>query len=188
MPSLSQQQGTDELVNAQLLQASIQQKIDALERDFGLAVLRTPGTLDQSSALHQTIFTIRWRPADLLQLGPHKLVEMESIITAMQVHVLWTENFWRMRNEMLGRAVAAAMIELRGSVSADTVKAKEIQLLKGNPELRQLHNAWTEAHALDHMLRGMGAAFVQLEDGLKRTIDLARLDYMHARKQGQYQT
>jgi len=176
----------DELAVSIAFRQSLDQKVAALEKELGINVLKNPQMCDANNALQVAIYNVRWRPADLLQMGPHKLVEIESMFTAMQMHVLWLENYWRMRNEMVGRAVSAAMMELRGGVSGETVKAKEIQLLRSSPKLREMHNLWLEAHAFDHMLRGMGASFTQLEDGMKRMIDLAKLDYVHARGQARF--
>ena len=187
-PGPPQIQGPTEEPDVAAVQAQqrmVEQAVAHARAELGIDVLSDPAAADTNNQLHQIIALMRWNPAQLGQVGPHRLNEFEAVLSAHQVYVQAMENDWKAKHGLYGHLLAGIKQSRIGSVEARTVKEKEHLIVTGDPDVKRLHDQFLLAQAMAAVLDGMGERFSQLENGLKRTINLVEFDYTHSAHQRQ---
>lgn len=155
------------------LSASINSAINKISYDCGERLLEDRNLYDSTNKLHEAIWMMRWNSDGMVQMAPGQLCSYELVLTAHQVYVQAQENYWSQKYNFMGKEKDRLFREARGSVDAKTEKDKENLLIRTSPNHRNIFAEFRMAEAMHHYLKDFGARFAQLQNGLKRTIDLA---------------
>lgn len=166
----------DELSILQLQKQAVKAHIIKLYEELGVNVMHNPEARKPGNLLHDVVYYMRWQPYVLSTMGAHRLAEYEVVLAAHQVYVASLENRADAHYSMLSREVSRVIRSRMGDVGATKVKEKEDEVLRQFPEIRKLHGEFQMAQAVHEALKGFGDRFAQLEDGIKRMIDLARME------------
>jgi len=158
----------------------IENQMNMVIAELSMGVLDNPKLLDNRSNLSQILHTMRWEPQVVSSMTPQKLIEWEVVLSAVQVHVMAMEGKWRARHAFLSRE-ASRVIRIREAdlqnAKGSTVKDRENEVLTQFPDVREFWQQFQMAQAMDHFMRGAAERFAQLENGIKRAIELAKFDY-----------
>jgi hypothetical protein len=169
--------GEDVLSSIQQIAQWIDQKVQEVRLNTGIAILSNSKAAIPNSYVHEAIRRVSWEANNLPNLGPHELLNMEAAITAHQVYVQGEENYWTAQYNFLGRELERAMIAMRDNFTGGTKAEMENKLIANHPGIRDLRNKYLLAQALCTVLDKMGERFAQMEDGLKRTISFVVSEY-----------
>lgn len=142
----------------------------------GLALLRCPDARPEG-VVYDAIYGMRWEPDGLLELGVATLCQYGAALSAHQAWVSGLENEWRARYQNTKREYERALRLGGEATGGKTKQDREEEALRANPDLARVRNQYVLASALHTLLDGIGQRFVQLEDGLKRVIGLAQMEY-----------
>lgn len=161
--------------------AMIESRVRKEYYDLGLALLENPNKRDSNLYIHEVIHWVRWRTLDVINLGPHEVLKLGQALSAHQLYVQSQENYWSARHQLLSKELER-IIFIKRENYADQAKGKtktemENILIETEPQIRDLRNEYLLAQAMANALENMGERFVQLEDGLKRTITFVVREY-----------
>jgi hypothetical protein len=176
-PAPTKLAGEDVLFSITQIAQWIDQKVQEVRLNTGIAILSNSKAAIPNSYVHEAIRRVSWEANNLPNLGPHELLNMEAAITAHQVYVQGEENYWTAQYNFLGRELERAMIAMRDNFTGGTKAEMENKLIANHPGIRDLRNKYLLAQALCTVLDKMGERFAQMEDGLKRTISFVVSEY-----------
>lgn len=154
--------------------------IDALEH--GNSQHYPPG-----SPVHEVIWYMRWGSQQMSEMPPQQLCHFERTLTAHQVFVQAQENHWASTFGLLGKEKDRIFRELRRNMTGGTEKDKDNDIIAGSAECRDLYVRLRVAEAMATYLRDMGQRFAQLQNGLKRSIDVRQAEHQTSLHQSGYQ-
>lgn len=171
--------GEGDLGDSATVLKQFEQDLAGLRYHIGIAILHDPRNYHPShgNPTHAALWNVKWNTQALMRESPHKLCEYENQLTAHQAWVRGLENEWTARYRLIGNELDRCSYKKRDQYPGQKVADKELKMFSGEKPMRTLRLEYMRAWGMFSLLEGMGDTFKQLEDGIKRTINLVSDDY-----------
>jgi hypothetical protein len=172
--------GESDLGDAAVVLKQLETDLESVRFHVGTAILQDPTSYKPSvgNKVHEVLWNVKWNAEAMLRMSPHKLCEFEVILTGHQAWVRGLENEWAARHRLLGRELERRAFKRRDGYSGSTVAAKEQKMFEAEAAMQTVRMEYMRAWGMHSLLDGMGDTFKQLEDGIKRTIDFVKGEYL----------